>query len=195
MPAHRPVALARYGSRRVFGFLTPMCVVIAAVLLAGCGDKAPDRNAQAGLTVTQDGVAYSVQYSRELDPEAPDDRTFLGGRAMRLDTPDTTLVGVWLQAQDTASGPRNAVAAPELVNAFGEAFRPITLPSNDPFAYRARRLAPGAQMPGPQSVAAQSPEGGLILVYRVSTEEFLSDRPFTMRFGSSERAASVQLDL
>jgi hypothetical protein len=197
MDAHRQPSLARRGSRRAFGFANAACVAVAAVLLAGCGDQPPDRNAQAGITVTQDGVAYSVQDSRELDPEAPDDRVFLGGptRPKHLDRPDTTLVGVWLQAQDTASGPRDAVAAPRLVTAFGQAFQPMHLPATDAFAYRARRLAPGGELPGPGTTAAQNPEAGLLLVYRVPTDVYLGDRPFTVQFGAGARAASVQLDV
>jgi hypothetical protein len=81
------------------------------------------------------------------------------------------------------------------VTAFGETFEPLPLPPADPFAYRGRRLAPGDDIPGPQSVATESPENGAIIVYRVPTGVFVSNRPFTIRFGANARAASVQLDL
>lgn len=178
--------------RRLFPAATATCL---AVLLAGCGPPS-DRNAPSGTTVTQDGIAYSVQFSRELNPYAPDDGQFLGGpaRGKGLDRPGTTLVGVFLQAENNASAARRAVA-PELVTAFEEAFTPLPLPSTDPFAYRAGRLEPGSEIPGPQTIAGESPEEGLVLVYRVPTGVFLTDRPFTVQFGSSDRAASVQLDL
>ena len=178
--------------RRLFPIASATCLV---VLLAGCGPP-PDRNAPSGTTVTQDGIAYSVQYSRELNPYAPDDRQFLGGPARRkgLDRPGMTLVGVFLQAQNNASAAKRAVA-PELVTAFGKVFTPMRLPSTDPFAYRAVRLEPGSEFPGSQTIAGESPEEGLVLVYRVPTGVFLADRPYTVQFGSSERAASVQLDI
>jgi hypothetical protein len=44
-------------------------------------------------------------------------------------------------------------------------------------------------------VARESPENGTIVVYRVPTGVFVTDRPFTIRFGTNDRAASVQLDL
>lgn len=186
----------RVARHRRFGLATSTCVAIATIWISGCGAP-PDQNAQAGTTVTQDGVAYSVQYSRELNPEAPDDRAFLGGpaRGKGLDRAGTTLLGVFLQARDDASGPRRAVAAPRLVTAFGQTFSPLQLPATDPFVYRARRLEPGRQIPGPDTVAGESPEDGLVLVYRVPTGVFLSDRPFALRFGSDDRAASVQLDV
>jgi hypothetical protein len=104
-------------------------------------------------------------------------------------------VGVFLQARNHASAPRRSVAAPRLVDAFGETYEPVRLPGDDAFAYRGVRLAAGQEIPTPRSVPAESPESGLILVYRVPVGVFVTDRPFTVRFGSTDRAASVQLDL
>jgi hypothetical protein len=110
---------ARQARQRV---LAAACgLVAAALLLAGCGPP-PDQNAPDGTTVTQDGVDYAVQTSRELNPDDPDDRVFLGGRRKGLDGPGTTLVGVFLQARNDASSTRNADAAPQLVTAFGKTF-------------------------------------------------------------------------
>jgi hypothetical protein len=170
-------------------------LVAAALLATGCGPP-PDRDAPAGTTVVQDGVRYVVQTSRELNPDSPDDRVFLGGDgAERLDRPGVTLLGVFLQARNHAASPRRSVAAPQLVDAFGKAYEPMRLPADDVFAYRAVRLAPGERIPAVQSVATESPENGVILVYRVPVGVFVTNRPFTVRFGSSEMAASVQLDV
>jgi hypothetical protein len=167
----------------------------AALVAAGCGPPA-DQNAPDGTAVVQDGIWYSVRTSRELDPGSPDDRAFLGGHgAERLDRPGVTLVGVFLQAENHASSARRAVAAPQLVDAFGETYEPTRLSAADTFGYRGGRLEPGEQIPVKQSVPAESPEAGLILVYRVPVGVFVTDRPFTVRFGSSDRDASVQLDL
>jgi hypothetical protein len=196
MATRRDRANAQLASQLLFALTTAPCVAILAALLVGCGPP-PDSDAPAGTTVTQDGVAYSVQFSRELNLESPDDRVFLGGPARKkgFDRPGTTLLGVFVQARDDASAPRHAVAAPRLVTAFGGTFAPLQLPKTDPFAYRPRRLGPGRAIPDPQTVAAESPEDGLVLVYRVPTGVFLTDRPFTLRFGSDDRAASVQLDI
>jgi hypothetical protein len=180
---------------RVVG-VAASALIAAALLVTGCGGT-PNRNAAAGTTVVQEGVAYSVQISRELNALAPDDRALLGRLAgtKAIDRPGTTLVGVFLQARDDAFGPRRAVAAPLLVTAFGETFRPLPLGASDPFAYHGRRLAPGDEIPGPLSPAADDPEDGAVLIYRVPTETFVTDRPFTLRFGVSTHAASVQLDV
>jgi hypothetical protein len=168
----------------------------AALLIAGCGPP-PARNAPDGTVISQDGVYYAVQTSRELNPDDAGDRVFLGGDAAAtdLDREGVTLVGVFLQVSNHASGLRLPVAAPQLVDAFGKAYRPVRLPAGDTFAYRARQLAPGGQIPGSKSVARASPENGALVVYRLSTAEFVTNRPFTIRFGTGERAGSVQLDL
>jgi hypothetical protein len=175
--------------------ITATCgLIVAALLVAGCGPP-PDQNAPDGTIVTQDGVDYAVQTSRELNPDDPDDRVFLGEGSKGLDRPGTTLVGVFLQARNDDASPRRALAAPQIVTAFGETFEPLPLPPTDPFAYRGGRLTPGDEIPGPRSVARESPEDGDVLVYRVPTGVFVGDRPFTLRFGTNDRAASVQLDL
>jgi hypothetical protein len=168
----------------------------AVLLIAGCGAPS-NRDAPSGTTVVQDGVAYSVQTSRALNPLEADDRAMLGGLARKkgLEPPGTTLLGVFLQAEDDGSLPRRAVDAPQLVDAFGRVFEPLPLPADDPFAYRGRLLGPGEQFPAPESVAAEGPEEGAVLVYRVPSDVYLTDRPYTLRFGSDDRAASVQLDL
>jgi hypothetical protein len=173
-----------------------LALLAASALLGGCG-PAPNVDAPSGTTVTQDGVAYSVGISRALNPLEPDDRALLGTLARRkgLDGPDTTLVGVFLQAQDDASAVRHAVASPQMVSADGQSFRPLRLPAGDPFAWRGGRLAPGEQLPDPGSAGAEAPQGGAVVVYRVPTDVFITDRPFVLRFGPGDRAASVQLDL
>jgi hypothetical protein len=168
----------------------------AALLIAGCGPP-PGSNAPDGTVISQDGVFYAVQTSRELNPDDAADRVFLGGDAAvaNLDRTGVTLVGVFLQVRNGASGARLPDAAPQLVDAFGKAYKPMRLPAGDSFAYRVRRLAPGDEIPGSKSVARESPESGALVVYRLPTAEFLTNRPFTMRFGADDRAGSVQLDL
>lgn len=171
-------------------------LLAATFVVAGCGG-APDHDAPSGTTVVQDGVAYSVQTSRALNPQDPDDGALLQGvrGAKRLDGPDTTLMVVFLQASDEASGTRNAVTAPELVDAFGRVFRPLDLPAGNALAYHGGRLSSGQQIPDPRSDAAEGPADGAALVYRLPTDVFLTDRPFTLRFGAGDGAASVELDL
>jgi hypothetical protein len=189
-------ALAASGDDAVMTRLVSAALIAAALLVAGCGDgPPPGTNAPEGTDVTQSGVDYAVQTSRELNPGDADDRAFLGGRTKYLDRAGMTLVGVFLQARNDASSMRRAVAAPQLVDAFGETFAPLQLPADDPFAYRGGRLGPGDEIPGPQSPATESPENGAVIVYRVPTGVFVTDRPFTIRFGTNDRAASVQLDL
>ena len=178
--------------------------MLLAPIVAGCG-ATPDRNAPVGTEVVQDGVTYSVQTSRELNPFASDDRALFAGlppRKQRLDEPGTVLVGVFLQARNDGSKVRRAVPAPRMVSAEGDLFRPLRLPAGDSFAYRGGRLAPHGEFPDPisnpaesRSAPAESPDDGGVLVYRVPDNTFLSDGPFTLRFGASDRAASVQLDV
>jgi hypothetical protein len=178
-------------------FLPLLALLGVALVAAGCGDRAPNRDAQAGLSVHENGITYLVLDSRELNPLDSADRALLTGVPRRKlgYANDTVLVGVFLEASNEGSKTRVADSAPEIVSAEGQVYRPMALPRIDPFAYHGGRLAPGAVIPGPDTVAAQGPEQGAMVVYRVPDSVFLGDRPFVMRFGSTDRAASVQLDL
>jgi hypothetical protein len=185
-------------------FTTARSVRVAAVALsmavlglAGCGSQTPDQSAPSGNTVTQDGVAYTVEISRALDPFEPDDRAAIAGlpHDASLEGQDITLVGVFLQAQNNGSGVRRAVAAPELVSAEGQRYRPLPVAAGNAYDYHGGPLAAGAVIPGPTSLGAQSATDGAALVYRLPTSVFLTDRPFAIAFGTGAHAASVQLDL
>jgi hypothetical protein len=147
--------------------------------------------------VTQDGVAYSVQISRELDPLEGDDRAMIAGlpHLASLERENTTLVGVFLEAANQSAGVRRAVAAPELVSAEGQHYRPLRAPAGNLYAYRGGALRPRQEIPAPTSPSAQTYADGSLVVYRVPTDVFITDRPFTLAFGTSARAASVQLDV
>jgi hypothetical protein len=170
-------------------------LLAATLVITGCGAP-PDHDGPSGTTVVRDGVAYPVQTSRALNPLHPDDESLLRGvrGGTRLDGPDTTPVVVFLQASDEASGTRRAIPAPQVVDAFGRVFRPLDPLGND-LDYHGGRLSAGQQIPDPRSDAAESPADGAALIYRVPADVLLTDRPFTLRFGAGDAAASVQLDL
>jgi hypothetical protein len=171
--------------------------VAAALVAAGCGDPAPNSNAQEGTAVVQDGINYFVQDSRALNPRDPDDRALLTGvrHVNRLDGTGQTLIGVFLQAQNEVSGTRATDPAPVITSAEGQSYTPITLPRSNPYAYRGGRLAPDGEIPAPDSASGESTADGALLVYRVPADIFITDRPFTLAFGPGAHAASVQLDL
>jgi len=181
--------------RRLGGTL--LALVAAALFATGCGDPAPDKNAQEGTSVVQGGISYFVQDSRELNPKDPDDRALLTGlrHVNRIDGPGQTLIGVFLQAQNEMSGSRGSDPTPVMTSAEGQSYMPITLPRSNPYAYRGEKLAPGAEIPAPDSAGGESTEDGALLVYRLPADIFITDRPFTLAFGTGAHAASVQLDL
>ena len=147
--------------------------------------------------MVQGGINYFVQDSRALNPNDPDDRALLTGvrHVNQLDGTGQTLIGVFLQAQNEVSSTRGTDPAPVMTSAEGQSYLPITLPRSNPYAYRGGRLAPGAEIPAPDSASGESTEDGALLVYRVPADIFITNRPFTLAFGPGAHAASVQLDL
>ncbi|HEX2085976.1 MAG TPA: hypothetical protein VHF89_09865, partial [Solirubrobacteraceae bacterium] len=98
-----------------------LLLIGALTLVSGCGGNAPTRDAPAGTTLHLDGVAYTVQTSRELNADAADSRPFFvgvraGGRALPA---DELWLGVFLQAENESDGPRALARSIDLADSMG----------------------------------------------------------------------------
>jgi len=197
--------------------LRPLVVAglaLAALALGACssGGDAHARADNEGVYVNAGPIAYQVQISRLLNPAAVEDREFLAGLPFDQQQlpPDEEWFGVWvrLQNQTEATQPIPGRERYRIVDAQGAVYRPIDLPPENPFAYRAggavgspstaaSTMDGNGLYPVVDSAAARTgPLAGAMLLFRLKTSVY-QNRPLELELvdTAGRPAGSVTLDL
>jgi hypothetical protein len=151
----------------------------------------PEELEPVGSTVRVEGLAYTPQTSRILNPALRPDGELVGGRRPG---DDETWFGVFVRVCNEEGEPKVASSDLALVGAFGRVERPVDVPGNEAFAYEPRRLERNGCIPAPGSVGDRVAEGALVL-FEVSYD-FLEQRPVALQItGRSGARERVALDL
>jgi hypothetical protein len=147
--------------------------------------------APVGATVTVDGLEYSVETARQLNPSIVPDRDLLDRRRPGQ---GRTFFGVFVRVCNEDGATATPSDRLSVVDAFGKEVRPVELPAGNPFAYEPEALPAGACLPEPGSAAERTTDGALVL-YDVPLD-FLGERPLALQVrGESGERAQVQVDL
>lgn len=146
-------------------------LLAASLVLGGCflkpeeersGEAGIDFPAREGLAIPLDGIDYNVFITRELNTAiTPDDQYYDGPPA----PPGTNYFGVFVQACNRGSEPRDTVRAFKLLDNRETEFLPIQLPERNTFAYHQRRLDPGQCIPAEGSVTELGPTAAAMLLF------------------------------
>ncbi len=151
----------------------------------------PDELEPIGATLRIDGLGYTPQTSRLLNPSLRPDRALVAGRRLRE---GHVWFGVFLRVCNEQGAPQRSTNDLILVGAFGGTERPVDVPGNDDYDYEPERLEPDECLPPPGSVSDSVIEGSLLL-FEV-TNDFLEQRPVALQVtGSSGERGRVALDL
>ncbi len=188
--------------------------VVLAGSLGGClkgepGDEARtqlERGASSdevreGLAVPVDGVRYTVFITRQLNPTDPEDQEYL--RGVEEPEPGRVYYGVFIEACAPREEERGLRTAEEFAieDTVGTTYHPKELPSENVFAYRPRKLAPGLCIPNETSATAYAPTGGHMLLFDLPVAAG-ENRPFELevsshlnRFHPKKQTAKFELDI
>ena len=161
---------------------------------AGCGDEEPgvDEPAREGLALELNGIEYNVFITRQLNTAIPPDNAYYDGPPP---TRDETLYGVFIQACNRTDEPQRPTGFFLVKDNQDNEFRPVTLPADSPFAYRAKELAPDECIPEAGSVAQLGPAAASLLMFRLplTTTE---NRPLELEIqGEGSEKLTYELDI
>ena len=133
-----------------------------------------------GASIHLDGLAYTPQITRQLNPHIKPDQALIGGRRAG----DGRL---WLGAFIRVCNEDDRVRVPSgrlaLVGAFGQRIAPTELPPTNPFEYDPRPLDADRCLPESGSVADRAIAGALVL-FNIPVE-FFSERPVALEVTSA----------
>jgi hypothetical protein len=199
-------------STRISGKISrsaPLVLLVAAVFgLSACSDDSHSR-VTTGTYAGESGqnapyldvgpLIYEVQLSRELNPYDTEDSTYLAdlSPAQRKLKPGEEWFGVFMQVYNEGSAPHPAATSFTITDTQDNLYRPIVPAAGNEFAYKAGIVQPKGRIPALNTVAADGPTQGALLLYKIKLVS-LDNRPLELKIvDPTDRAqtASAELDV
>jgi hypothetical protein len=175
--------------------------LLAALVLAGCGDKqSVVTSAETeGVTVELDGLKYQVQVSRYLNPNDQEDRYYLRGmpQGTALDPgKDNVWFAVFMRVKNEGGRTLTPTTSFTITDTQDNKFQPLPIDEKaNPFLYVPVPIPHAGVLPEPETPAANGPIQGSLILFRIKTDS-LQNRPLMLHIeGSAGAEATVDLDL
>jgi hypothetical protein len=182
-------------------FAVLACLLAGLVALTGCENTRENDAGREGLPEKIGHLDYNVYITRELNLHDAEDKGYYQGAEA---PPGFALYGVFLQA----CNPSGKVNEPhwmassnfQIEDTAGNKFRPLPLPANNIWAYKARPLKEHACIPEVGSLPAGGPTNGALLIFKLPIAT-LENRPLDLRITAPPDASGkrdtglVELDI
>jgi hypothetical protein len=178
-------------------------LAVLVLPLTACGNKSLviTHAGSEGDYLSVGALTYQVQISRQLNPADPEDRAYLVGLdpADRTLAPDESWFAVFVRVWNEGKQPAPAASEFKVTDTQDNVYRPVGFGLDNAFAYRPLTLAPGDQIPTPDTAAANNPSvNGALVLFKVKISSF-EDRPLVLTItsppGGKPAEATVDLDV
>jgi hypothetical protein len=181
--------------------------VLAAIALGACGSS--HTKVTTGTYAGESGknapyldvgaLVYEVQLSRELNPYDAEDAAYLQGLApaQRKLEAGQEWFGVFVQVYNNGSRPLPAASEFMISDTQGNTYTPVVPAQANEFVYRAASVPGNGRVPAPDTIAANGPTQGALLLFKIQTVS-LDNRPLTIKIVDPTDAvetASAELDV
>jgi hypothetical protein len=172
---------------------------VLALPLAACGSKdSPTTFSDTEGTYLNVGdLTYQVQISRNLNPRDSEDSSYLRGvpADQRQLGPDQAWFGVFVIAFNEHHHPATAADDFSISDTEGDVYRPVTLGTDNLFAYHGGIVPPNGQLPVPDTVASNNPSvNGALVLFKVPNSAF-NNRPLILRVRGIGTPSEARVDL
>jgi hypothetical protein len=205
----RPTRTFSALGKPILGRVTLLALMLLAALgLSACSDDSHTR-VTTGTYAGESGqnapylnvgpLIYEVQLSRELNPSDTEDASYLAGLtpAQRLLRPGEEWFAVFLQVYNESSAPHPATRNLTISDTEKNVYSPILPAFTNEFAYRGGLLAAKGRIPALNTVAANGPTQGALLLYKIKVVS-LDNRPLELKIVDAldpSQTASAELDV
>jgi len=183
-------------------------LLVPALALSACSDNSHTR-VTTGTYAGESGqnapylnvgpLIYEVQLSRELNPSDTEDAAYLKGLtpAQRLLRPGEEWFAVFMQVYNETSAPHPVSTNLTISDTQENVYSPIVPDATNEFAYRGGLLGPKERLPALNTVAADGPTQGALLLYKIKIVS-LDNRPLELKIVdplNPSQTASAELDV
>lgn len=180
---------------------------LAALALGACGES--HTRVTTGTYAGESGqnapylnvgpLIYEVQLSRELNPADTEDRAYLAGlpASVRKLNPGEEWFGVFMQVYNESERSHPAATSFTISDTQGNAYSPIPAAPTNEFSYRATLVPAKGRIPELNTVAANGPTQGALLLYKIKVVS-LDNRPLELKIvdpTNPTQTASAELDV
>ncbi|HTD57692.1 MAG TPA: hypothetical protein VK672_02255 [Solirubrobacteraceae bacterium] len=194
---------------RAVGRLGLLALLLLAVLALGACSDNSHTPVTTGTYAGESGqnapylnigpLIYEVQLSRELNPADTEDASYLTGLTplQRKLLPGQEWFAVFLQVYNEGSTPHPAATNLTISDTESNVYTPIVPAPTNEFAYRGGLLGSKARIPALNTVAANGPTQGSLLLFKIKLVS-LDNRPLELRIVDSLNpalSASAELDV
>lgn len=173
-------------ARRIVPLILVLCL---AGLASGCGhkEKVVLHAKTEGTFLNVGPLDYQVQISRALNPKDPEDRTFLEGlpRDQRTLAPGETWFAIFIRVENNGKKPAPSAQDFSIVDTEKQLYKPTTLASINPFAYRPQNVPPADVLPQLETAAANNQIQGELILFKIKVFS-LQNRPLEFRITSPQ---------
>jgi hypothetical protein len=161
--------------------------------LGGCGSKQKGE-VEEGQFVKAGSAVYQVQLTRLVNPEQRFDRQLLRGQTPL--TPNEQYLAVFLRIENKGSKPYLPPQDLKVVDTVGNQYLPLnTIQSGFGLDFF-EPIEPGDHAPLPDSPAAEGPDRGAMLLYRVKNESATDNLPLVLEIPSGGKSTvEITLDV
>jgi hypothetical protein len=187
-------------------------ILLSALALSACSDDSHTR-VTTGTYAGESGqnapylnvgpLIYEVQLSRELNPSDTEDAAYLTGLspAQRALRPGEEWFAVFVQVYNEGSTPHLAAKEMTISDTQNNVYLPVVPSPTNEFSYQRfaydTPLAPSARIPALNTVAANGPTQGALLLYKIKMVS-LDNRPLELNIIDPidpTQTASAELDV
>jgi hypothetical protein len=144
-------------------------------------------------------LIYEVQLSRELNPADTEDAAYLKGLtpAQRKLARGEEWFAVFLQVYNESSAPHPAATDLTISDTQANVYTPTIPAATNEFAYRGGLMQPKSRIPALNTVAANGPTQGALLLYKIKIVS-LDNRPLEFKIVdplNPTQTAQAELDV
>jgi hypothetical protein len=180
--------------RRPFAALFALLATLVMILgTAACSEEKKTSGVEGEFINAGDAV-YQIQLSRLMNPDQPPDNDYLRGQPTL--TAGQQYVGVFLTVENDGKRAYLPPRDMKVVDTQGNEYLPIDVSATGFGLSFSQPIDAGQKAPNADSPAATGPEGGALILFRMSEASVTENLPLDLKIpAAAGKESNVRLDL
>ena len=175
-------------------FVLLALLAAAALTTAACGSNEKTTSGNEGQYINVGDAVYQVQLSRLLNANEQPDGHYLQGQPVL--GPGQQYMGVFLTVENDGKKSYVPPRDMKVVDTQGNEYLPIDVSSTGFGLSFTDPIAPGQKAPAPDTPAQTGPEGGSLIVFRLSEDSVTQNLPLELKIPTpAGKESNIRLDL